>query len=69
MTFRQNASGVCFRIYAFDLFVHHVCGSYCGVCFVLVWEHLYISLAYLGKCIMGYEYFIHSIGMCLDFSM
>ena len=49
---------MCFRIYAFDLFVHHVCESYCGVCFVSVWGYMYTSL---GKCIMGYEHFIYSI--------
>jgi hypothetical protein len=27
--------------------VHHVCGSHCGVCFVLVWVYVYISLACL----------------------
>jgi hypothetical protein len=30
---------------ALDLFVHRVCESHCGVCFMFVWEYIYISLA------------------------
>jgi hypothetical protein len=51
---------------------------------MLVWEYVYVSLACLffvsvgiyihiacmfGKCIMGYEYFIYSTDMYLDFSI
>ena len=31
---------------------------------------IYIHIACMfGKCIMGYEYFIYRIDMCLDFSI
>ncbi len=31
---------------------------------------IYIHIAFMfGKCIMGYEYFIYSIDMCLGFSI
>jgi hypothetical protein len=37
---------------------------------MLVWEYIEISLpCYVCKCIMGYEYFIYIIDMCLDVSI
>ena len=36
---------------ALDLFLHRVCGSHCGVCFMFVWEYIYISLARFSKSI------------------
>jgi hypothetical protein len=35
------------------------------VCFMSVWEYIHIVCMF-GKCIMGYDYFIYSIDMCLD---
>ncbi len=54
---------MCLRIYEFDWFYYVVCGSYCGVCIMFVWEYRHISFVCL-QCIMGYEYFIYSIEMC-----
>jgi hypothetical protein len=35
---------------------------------MLVWGYIDIACMF-GKCIMGYEYFIYSIAVCLDFSI
>ena len=53
MTFIQNTWGVCFRMSAFDLFVHHVCGSHWCVCFMFVWKYIYISFACLTNALWG----------------
>ncbi len=53
MIFRQNTSGLCLRIYAFDFFVQHVCGSHWTVCFVILWEYIYISFACLANALWG----------------
>ena len=57
-----------FRIYAFDLFLRRVwialrCVFYfsVGMCILMA--------CMFDKCIMGYEYFIHSIDMFLDISI
>jgi hypothetical protein len=55
------------RIDVFDLFLHHECGSY--VSFMLLWEYIDILFWMFGKCIMGYEYFIYSMDMCLELSI
>ena len=41
---------------------------------MLVWEYTYRThiihiVCMFGKCIMGYEYFIYRIDMCLDVSV
>ena len=61
---------VCVLEYNDDLLVHRVCGPHCGVCFMLVWEYIYISLARLSNalCVHG-EYLMYTIDMCLDFSI
>ncbi len=62
---------MCFRIYAFDLFVHHVACVWIAlrcVFYVSVGKYIHIACMF-GKCIMGYECFIYRIGMCFDFSI
>ncbi len=39
-------------------------------CIFLAFAYLFRIFAFMfGKCLMGYEYFIYSIDMCLDFSI
>ena len=45
-----------------------VCGSYCGVFDASVGIYIHMACMF-GTCIMGYEYFIYSIDMCLDLSI
>jgi hypothetical protein len=59
---------VCIWEYTSSICFHVVCGSYWGVCFMLVWEYIYTYRSQFCKCIMGYEYFIYNIDMCLDVS-
>jgi hypothetical protein len=49
-------SSICFYV---------VCGSYCGVSFMIVGICIHIDCMFC-KFIMGYEFFIYSIDMCLD---
>ncbi len=59
---------MCLRLYAYNLFVHHVVWiALICVFYVSVGISLHIACMF-GKSIMGYEYFIYSIGMCLDVS-
>jgi hypothetical protein len=61
-------SGVCLRLYAFDLFLRRVWIELSCAFGVSVGIYIHIACMF-GKCIMGYEYFMYSIEMCLDFSI
>jgi hypothetical protein len=59
---------ICFRMYAFDLFLRRVWIVLRCVFYVRVGIYIHIACMF-GKCIMGYEYFIYSIDMCGDVSI
>jgi hypothetical protein len=55
-------------MYAFDLFLRRVWIVMRCVFYVSVGIYIQIACMF-GKCIMGYDYFIYSIDMCLDVSI
>jgi hypothetical protein len=70
MNDRQTA---CLRCVFYKIFIRLVCASCDSIalrCVFYVSVGIYIHIACMyGKCIMGYEYFIYRIDMCLDVSI